>query len=116
MGDASAVIGIIRRIGLGKVRHLNTSCLWVQEKEASRELHYHKVNGSDDSADVADRVIAEARSGDIINIEDATNINGDEEHRLVERRLCDVVIVLLLESVSVHDDHFGAYDKQGDKK
>ena len=25
MGDASAAIGIIRRTGLGKVRHLNTS-------------------------------------------------------------------------------------------
>ena len=37
MGDASAAIGIIRRLGLGKVRHLNTSCMWAQEKEASRE-------------------------------------------------------------------------------
>ena len=41
MGDASAAIGIIRRMGLGKVRHLNASLLWVQEKEASRELQYH---------------------------------------------------------------------------
>ena len=38
MGDASAAIGFIRRMGLGKVRHLNTSWTWVQEKEASREL------------------------------------------------------------------------------
>ena len=52
MGDASAAIGIIRRMGLGKVRHLNTSWLWVQEKEASRELQYHKVKGSDKSADL----------------------------------------------------------------
>ena len=37
-------------MGLGKVRHLNTSCLWVQEKEASRELQYHKVKGSDNCA------------------------------------------------------------------
>ena len=46
--DASAVLGIFRRMGLGKVRHL----LWVQEKEASRELQYHKINGSDNSADL----------------------------------------------------------------
>ena len=52
MGDASAAIGIIRRMGLGKVRHLNTSWLWVQEKEASRELQYHEVKGSDNSADL----------------------------------------------------------------
>ena len=43
MGDASAAVGIIRRMGLGKVRHLNTSWLWAQDKEASRELQYHKV-------------------------------------------------------------------------
>ena len=52
MGDASAAIGIIRRTGLGKVRHLNTSWVWVQEKEASSELQYHKVKGSESSADL----------------------------------------------------------------
>ena len=31
MGDASAAIGIIRRMGFGKVRHLNTSWLWGRE-------------------------------------------------------------------------------------
>ena len=39
-------------MGLGKVRHLNTSWLWVQEKEASRELRYQKVRSSDNSADL----------------------------------------------------------------
>ena len=34
---------------------------------------------------LAYRVTADARSGDIINIEDATYIRRDEEHRLVER-------------------------------
>ena len=52
MGDASAAIAIIRRMGVGKVRHLNTSWLWVQEKEASREWQYHKVKGSDNSANL----------------------------------------------------------------
>ena len=39
-------------MGLGKVRHLNTSWLLVQEKEASRELQYHNVTGIDNSADL----------------------------------------------------------------
>ena len=52
MGDASAAIGIIRRMRLGLVRHLNTSWLWVQEKEASRESQYHNVNRSDNIADL----------------------------------------------------------------
>ena len=38
--------------GSGTVRHLNTSWSWVQEKEASRELQYHKVEGSDHGADL----------------------------------------------------------------
>ena len=42
MGDASAVIGIIRRMEFVKVRHLDTSWLWVQENEASREIQTTK--------------------------------------------------------------------------
>ena len=52
MGGASAAIGIIRRMELEKERHLNTSWLWVQEKEASRELQDHKIKGSDKCADL----------------------------------------------------------------
>ena len=54
--------------------------------------------------DVAYRVTADARSGDIINIEDATNINRDEEHRPVEWGPRDLVTVLLLKCVSGQDD------------
>ena len=49
MGDASTAIGIIRPMGLGKVRHLNTIWLWVQEKETSHELQNRKVKGSNNS-------------------------------------------------------------------
>ena len=172
-------------------RHLNPSWLWAQEKEASRELQYHKVKGSENGADlftkaldhdsivrhteamfgrdpiaftvnnpsatvsmqklalgagehfqdkwknarvdtngltctaeltrprtkedrlggdVAYRVTADARNGDIINIEDATNINLDTEFRLVEGRPRDVVAVLLPKSVSGRDDDLGAQD------
>ena len=59
---------------------------------------------------------ADARSGDIINIEAATNIRRDEEQRLVEGGPRDLVTVLLLKSVGGQDGHLGAYDKHGDKK
>ena len=45
LGDASACLGIIQRQGLGKLRHLNTNYLWVQEKAASQELNFGKVWG-----------------------------------------------------------------------
>ena len=60
---------------------------------------------------VAYRVTADAGSGDIINIECAMNINRDEEHRLVEGTLRDLVTVLLLKSASGRDDHLSAYYK-----
>ena len=36
--DATAAIGICKRQGLGRVRHLATADLWVQQKVRSREL------------------------------------------------------------------------------
>eukprot|EP00973_Karenia_brevis_P063752 8862914-Karenia_brevis.AAC.1 len=34
--DASAALGIISRTGLGKVRHIDTAYLWIQEASAKR--------------------------------------------------------------------------------
>ena len=51
-GDASAALSIIGRCGVGKVRHLNTSLLWVQEKAAKRQILYHKVKGTENVADL----------------------------------------------------------------
>ena len=43
LGDATACLGLISRQGVGKLRHLNTNFLWVQQKAASNELKYSKV-------------------------------------------------------------------------
>ena len=50
--DASAALGVISRRGLGKVRHLNTSYLWVQDVSAQRALSYKKILGLDNPADL----------------------------------------------------------------
>ncbi len=52
LGDASAALGIIKRKGIGKMRHVNTNFLWVQEKSASKELVYSKVSGKENPADL----------------------------------------------------------------
>ena len=52
MADASAALGILKRRGLGKVRHLNTNYLWVQEVMAKREVDYGKVPGSENLSDL----------------------------------------------------------------
>ena len=50
--DSSAALGIAHRAGIGKVRHLRTQGLWVQEVRATNRLKYLKVLGSKEPADV----------------------------------------------------------------
>ena len=47
-GDASAALGIIKRKGLGRTRHIDTGLLWIQQTAAEKRLTYHKVLGSVD--------------------------------------------------------------------
>ena len=50
--DAMAAIGIARRRGLGKVRHLDVTDLWIQEKVRSHAVDLRKVPGRDNPADI----------------------------------------------------------------
>ena len=50
--DATAAIGICRRRGLGKVRHLAVADLWVQDKVKAGDFVLEKVAGSDNPADM----------------------------------------------------------------
>ena len=51
--DASAAIGIVRRAGLGKLRHLNVRYLWVQDQVKRELLGLEKVAGAENPADIA---------------------------------------------------------------
>ena len=50
--DSSAALGILQRTGLGKVRHLRTQGLWVQEVRSTKRLTYKKVLGTKNPADM----------------------------------------------------------------
>ena len=50
--DSSAAQGVCNRKGLGKVRHLDTNLLWVQDKVKSGELIIVKVFGERNPADL----------------------------------------------------------------
>ena len=52
LGDASAALAIVQRQGLGKMRHLDTQYLWVQEKAVRKELEFRKVKGKENAADL----------------------------------------------------------------
>ena len=49
--DATAAIGMVGRLGLGKVRHLSVSDLWLQEKSRSGEIKFYKVLGAVNPSD-----------------------------------------------------------------
>ncbi len=50
--DSSAAIGICSRQGLGKVRHLDTYTLWIQQAVRTGRVHLKKVRGDVNPADV----------------------------------------------------------------
>ena len=50
--DATAAIGITRRRGLGKIRHLATADLWVQDHLRSGDFRLQKVCGKENMADI----------------------------------------------------------------
>ena len=55
--DATAAIGICRRKGIGKIRHLATTDLWIQDKVRSKALELVKVLGTDNPADVLTKYV-----------------------------------------------------------
>ena len=55
--DATAAIGICRRKGLGKIRHLDCTDLWIQEAMHSTKLTLHKVDGKLNPADVRTKYV-----------------------------------------------------------
>ena len=50
--DSSAAIGICSRQGLGKLRHIDTQALWIQEKVRTRQILLKKVKGEVNPADL----------------------------------------------------------------
>ena len=58
--DATAAIGIARRKGLGKVRHLDVTDLWIQDKVRSKAILLSKVLGTENCADALTKYVDKA--------------------------------------------------------
>ena len=56
--DASAALGIVRRRGLGKIRHLDVTDLWLQEKARNKDIEIAKIPGDENLADALTKYIA----------------------------------------------------------
>ncbi len=50
--DSTATIGVCGRQGLGKLRHIDTQCLWIQQRVRDRTVELRKVRGEENPADL----------------------------------------------------------------
>ena len=57
--DASAALGIIKRRGIGKLRHIRTQSLWLQEAHATKRLSFEKIDGSRNPSDLLTKHLSE---------------------------------------------------------
>ena len=55
--DANRGSGIARRKGLGKIRHLDVTDLWIQDKIRSKEIQGEKILGADNPADALTKYV-----------------------------------------------------------
>jgi len=56
--DSSAAMGICTRQGLGKLRHIDTQTLWIQEKVRTKQITLKKVLGDVNPADLLTKFLA----------------------------------------------------------
>ena len=52
MYSCPAAIGIAQRKSLGRLRHLDTQALWIQDADRSRRVRVEKVPGSENVSDM----------------------------------------------------------------
>ena len=64
--DSSAAVGIVKRDGIGKVRHLQTQFLWVQEMTTNNKASIHKVGTDSNPADLLTTYLDSKQLTDIL--------------------------------------------------
>ena len=60
LADSAAAIGICRRTGIGRVRHLAVGQLWIQERLRSGAFRLFKVQGTKNPADLLTKFLPSA--------------------------------------------------------
>ena len=61
--DSSAAIGICKRTGVGKIRHLDTRLLWIQDLVRDGRISVQKVCGTQNPADLMTKHLAAEQIG-----------------------------------------------------
>ena len=80
--DSTAALGVVKRRGCGKMRHVKVGMLWVQEKQETGELQYAKVRGTDNPADLMTKNVNTALADKMTGILGQRFVDGRAEHSL----------------------------------
>ena len=70
--DASAAIGIASRQGLGRIRHLATTDLWLQQRVKSGDVVVHKVMGEVNPGDLMTKPLDGHRMLELLSLMNAS--------------------------------------------
>ena len=55
--DSSAASGVVRRKGMGRIRHIEVAELWVQDAQKQLEFELRKVKGEDNVSDMCTKYV-----------------------------------------------------------
>ena len=77
--DSSAALGIAKRAGIGKVRHLRTQSLWIQEVRISGRIVYKKVLGEKNPSDLLTKYMTAELSAKHLQAINAEFVDGRAE-------------------------------------
>ena len=85
--DSSAAIGICQRQGLGKVRHLDTQTLWIQQAVRAGKVDLRKVPGESNPADLLTKhSLTQARMEMLVQLHGCRYTEGRAESAPMTRK------------------------------
>ena len=81
--DATAAIGIVNRVGVGKIRHIEVNQLWLQEKVFKGEIVVQKVDTKANLADALTKSLSEDEMAEHVRL--CGSSVGKSRHPLAPR-------------------------------
>ena len=92
--DATAGLGISKRTGVGRIRHLHTPLLWVQERIRNKELLISKAPGKENVVDMGTKYLPGTETAhwmQYLNFEFRRGV-GDMKQVVIHSVLCGSLI------------------------
>ena len=70
--DAQSALGMLEREGVWKVRHVDVGILWLQQKWSKTIVEFHKVPGSENTADMMTKALGREKGDQFVD-----DMNGE---------------------------------------